>query len=350
MQQVDLVQDNHLWPRLEAGAVLGQLAIDRPELLRWIACRGVDHVHQQPSSLQVREELVAEADALAGALDQPRDVRDGELPPVRGVHRAEHRLERRERVIRDLRLRVRDPGQKRRLAGVRQPHERGVGEQLQPQIKLGLVARCADLREARRLARGGRELTVAATAGAAAAQYGLSAGVRKIDDEVSVGVEDLRADRDRELDALAVGPVLAGAAAVAAAAALERAFAAKAREVAQIRVGDEHDVAAAAAVTAVGAAFRDVLLAPEAQRAVTAAPRLHVNAGAVAEHRLYSVTDTVRRSPLLRKASLPSRLAKIVSSLPMPVPGPGRKRVPRWRTMIIPAFTTCPSNSLTPRR
>src|SRR5207244_10562619 len=137
-------------------------------------------------------------------------------------------------------------------------------EQLQPQIKLGLVARCADLREARRLARGGRELTVATTAGAAAAQYGLSAGVHKIDDEVSVGVEDLRADRDGELDARAGGAVLAGAAAVAAAAALERALAAKAREVSQIRVGDEHDVAAAAAVTPAGPAFGADLPAPDA--------------------------------------------------------------------------------------
>ena len=55
---------------------------------------------------------MTEADALAGALDQTGDVRDRELPAVRGVHRAEHRLERRERVIGDLRLRVRDPGQK----------------------------------------------------------------------------------------------------------------------------------------------------------------------------------------------------------------------------------------------
>ena len=55
-----------------------------------------------------------------------------------------------------------------------------------------------------------------------------------------------------------------------------------------------------------------------------------------------------RRSPLVRKATLPSRVAKIVSSLPMPVPGPGRKRVPRWRTRIIPAVTSWPAKSLTP--
>src|SRR5215813_8408206 len=58
----------------------------------------------------------------------------------------------------------------------------------------------------------------------------------------------------------------------------------------------------------------------------------------------------VRFSPLVRKATRPSRVAKIVSSRPMPTPVPGRKRVPRWRTRIIPALTSCPSNSLTPSR
>src|SRR4029077_4117355 len=56
----------------------------------------------------------------------------------------------------------------------------------------------------------------------------------------------------------------------------------------------------------------------------------------------------VRRSPLARNSIVPSCVAKIVSSRPIPVPGPGRKRVPRWRTMIIPAFTSWPANIFTP--
>src|SRR5829696_6501891 len=34
----------------------------------------------------------------------------------------------------------------------------------------------------------------------------------------------------------------------------------------------------------------------------------------------------------------------------MPAPSPGRKRVPRWRTMISPPVTVWPANTLTPRR
>jgi hypothetical protein len=57
----------------------------------------------------MREELVAQADALARAFDQARHVGHHELALVR-LDGAEHRLEGREGVLGDLRLRVRDPG------------------------------------------------------------------------------------------------------------------------------------------------------------------------------------------------------------------------------------------------
>src|SRR3954464_13255300 len=34
----------------------------------------------------------------------------------------------------------------------------------------------------------------------------------------------------------------------------------------------------------------------------------------------------------------------------MPTPSPGRKRVPRWRTMISPPVTICPAKTFTPSR
>src|SRR5262249_62399142 len=142
----------------------------------------------------------------------------------------------------------------------------------------------ADAGEAGSLTRRRGEAAVAAAAEPSAREDCLRAGAREIDDEVAVRIEDLRPHRDRQIDTLAVGAVLAGAAASPPAPALELALAAEARQVAQVRFCDKDDVAAAAAVPAAGAAFRDVLLAPKAQRAVAAAPRLHVNAGAVVEH------------------------------------------------------------------
>ena len=55
-------------------------------------------------------------------------------------------------------------------------------------------------------------------------------------------------------------------------------------EVAHLARGDEHDVAAASAVTAVGSAARDVLLAAEADAAVAAASAAHTDPGPVGEH------------------------------------------------------------------
>ena len=45
--------------------------------------RQVEHVHEQPRALDVRQEVVPEPGAAARALDQPRDVGDHELAVVR---------------------------------------------------------------------------------------------------------------------------------------------------------------------------------------------------------------------------------------------------------------------------
>ena len=126
--EVDLVQDDDLRALVEPSSVRGELGVDRAPALVGVVLGRVDHVHEQACALEVREELVTETDALARALDQPRDVGDDQLTTVRGLDRSEHRRERRERVLGDLRPRVRESRQERRLAGVRQADERGVRE------------------------------------------------------------------------------------------------------------------------------------------------------------------------------------------------------------------------------
>jgi len=56
------------------------------------------------------------------------------------------------------------------------------------------------------------------------------------------------------------------------------------REVAERRVGDERHIPATAAVASVGTALRDVLLAPERQRAVAAPAGADDDTDAVVEH------------------------------------------------------------------
>src|SRR5436190_23543849 len=107
-------------------------------------------MQQLPRALQLREELVAAAGTLARAFDQTGHVRDDELALVR-VDGSEHWLNRRERIGGDLRPRVRDPGEQGRLAGVREPDQSSVREQLQAQLVDALLAGEPGLGKPRRL-------------------------------------------------------------------------------------------------------------------------------------------------------------------------------------------------------
>src|SRR5512146_2386226 len=59
---------------------------------------------------------------------------------------------------------------------------------------------------------------------------------------------------------------------------------------------------------------------------------------------------TARRPRNRANSTLPATSANSVSSSPRPTPRPGWKWVPRWRTMISPAFTRWPPKRLTPSR
>jgi len=215
---------------------------------------------------------------------QPRNVGDDELAALRGLNRAQHRGERRERILRHLRPRVRDPRQQRRLAGVRQADERGIGEQLQAQLDQALVARHAHLGVARRLARGRCEALVAAAARSALRDDDPCARVCEVGDEPVLRVEHLCPEGHLEHR---VVPPLAGreaAAPCAAAARLHLLVGAEPGEIAPLRVRDEHDVPAVAAVPAVGTALGHEFLPAEVDAAVAAAAGDDGQAGAIVEH------------------------------------------------------------------
>ena len=91
--EVGLGQREHPRQRGEARIVRGELVLDRLPVggrVRAVQRREVEHVDEQPRALDVREEVVAEPRAVAGALDQPRDVGQHELALV-GVERAQYR-------------------------------------------------------------------------------------------------------------------------------------------------------------------------------------------------------------------------------------------------------------------
>ena len=72
--EVDLREHDELRPPGQPAAVEGELTIDRPSPLVDLlgAGRGVDQVDEQPRALEVREELVSQADSLARTLQEAR--------------------------------------------------------------------------------------------------------------------------------------------------------------------------------------------------------------------------------------------------------------------------------------
>ena len=158
--QVGLGADHEPRPVEQLGPVAGQLVEQHPFLLgrRHAVERGeVDQQAQHAGPLDVAEELVPEPTALARPLDQPGDVGDDELVVVVEAHHAEVGLERRERVVGDLRLGRRDDADQRALADVREPDQGDVGHQPDLQLEPALLAVLALLGERRRPAAVGEE-------------------------------------------------------------------------------------------------------------------------------------------------------------------------------------------------
>ncbi len=262
----------------------GELAADHVVGGPGIGLRAdLEQVDEHAAALDVGEELVPEAGAVGGALDQAGDVGEHELA-LAVVDRAEHRLDRRERIVGDLRCRPRQPPEQRRLARVRQADEARVGEQLQVQLDPARGAGQPALGEARRLlGRRGEALVAVAAEPARRDDRPLAVG----DEVEALAVEalDRRPRRHEDDQVLAPGAVLVGALPVAAALRPVVARDPHRGEVAARAVGDEDDVAAAPAVAAVGPAPRHVRLAAEGDDAVAAGTALHVHLCPILEHR-----------------------------------------------------------------
>ena len=193
-------------------------------------------------------------------------------------------MQRREGVIGDLGLCSRHGREKRRLAGVGQADEPRVGDELQPKPQRQLLALLAGVGVARRLVGRALEMRIAEAAVAALGDHHALAGLGQIGEQrLVVFREHLRAGRDLHDDIVAAGagPVLAHAA--LAALGLEVLLVAIVDERVEIIHALDPDVAALAAVAAVGPAEFDELFAPESDAAVAAVARAHVDLGLIQE-------------------------------------------------------------------
>jgi len=106
---------------------------------------------------------------------------------------------------------------------------------------------------------------------AAARQHPRPVGdIEVLQQVAALGIEHLRADRHLQRDVAARLAAAVGAFAAGAAARFEDFLESEIEERVEVGVGDQEDVAARAAVAAVGPAARDELLAAKAQRALAA--------------------------------------------------------------------------------
>ncbi len=149
--------------------VLFQFGLDDGQVCQRVAVRfkraAVQHVYQGGATLHVAQEVVAKALAFAGALDEARNVCNGEAD-IAGLDNTQVRDEGGEGVVGDLGPRGGHGRDQAGLAGRGETHQRDVGDGLQFQHNVAGVTLDAQEREARgtALLRGQRGIAQAALA------------------------------------------------------------------------------------------------------------------------------------------------------------------------------------------
>ena len=200
---------------------------------------------------------------LVGALDQARYVGEHEVG-VTSTDDPKVRMQGREGIVGDLRFGRRDRGEERRLAGVGQADEAGIGDQLHAQPDRQFLGGQARIGPARRLVGGRLKMGVAEATIATLGDPHPLARCREVGKQgVLILGEDLSARRQLDDAVFAVGPGAVLAHARSAALGFEMLLIAIVDQ--GVEVGDalDPDVAATATVATVRAAVLDVLFAPE---------------------------------------------------------------------------------------
>ena len=242
----------------------------------------VDDVHDEGRALHVAQELVAQTLALAGALDEAGDVRD-DVVVVLNAHHAEVGLERGEGVVGNLGAGGAHIRDERRLADTGHADKAHVGHELHLELDQVLIGGLALLGECRSATHGRAEMGVAPAAMTAFGNHDRLAVMRKVGDLVEallrLGVKLVhnRAKRHGKHDVGTVGTVALGTLAMRAAAGLEVVLETVVDERGALCVGLDDNVATAAAVAAVGAAFGNMGLAAERHAACAAVAALGID-------------------------------------------------------------------------
>ena len=245
-------------------------------------------MHDQRRTLDVAQELVAQALALARALDQTRNV-GNDVRILTGTHHAEVRHERGKRIVGDLGTGGTHARDERRLTHRGKAHERSIGHKLHLELNPMLLGRFAQLSERGRAAHRRHKVRVAQATGTAGRHDNALAIMHQIGNlehrGLRLGVELAHHGTHGNLKnkVLAALTVTTGTLPVRAAFGAEVMLKAVIDQRRQLSIGLDDDIAATTAVAAIGAALGDKCLAPKRHASGSAVAAAHVNAADIGE-------------------------------------------------------------------
>ncbi len=274
--------------RASADVVLLQFRGNRADLRgridRFVNRRRVDQMQQQARPRQVTQELVAEPDTLGCAFDETGDIGDHEAPAFAHAHRSQVGMQRRERIVGDLRPRVGHGRDQRRFAGVGHAEQADVRKHAKFEMQPPLFALLAACELAWRAVGARLEVEVAEAAGTALGeQQTLAVAIEIGDQGARFVVIDDRAHGEAQLDVPAGGAIAVRAAAVFAICRRVPAREAIVDERVDVAVSHAPDAAAPAAIAAVRPALGNELLATKRGAAIAAMASHHLDSRFVDE-------------------------------------------------------------------
>ena len=284
--QVALVAHHDLGALCQLGAELCQLLVDLFKVLHRLtalAAGDIHHMQQQAAALHMAQEVMSQTDALAGTLDQAGDVGADKACALTHRHDTQGGHQRGEVIVRDLGLGRADGGDEGGLSHIGETDQTHIGDQLQLQRHLNVLAGHTGLCKLGDLAGGRGKMRIAVTAAAALCDgdRGVVGQVRN--DKAALGILDDGAQRHLDDKVLRVFAVAQAGAALAALRGHILALIAEVHQGGQVIVHHKDDIAAAAAVAAVRTALRNELLAAEASGTIAAFAALNFDIGFVDE-------------------------------------------------------------------
>ena len=282
--KVALVAHHDLGTLGQSRAELCQLLVDLLEVLDGVAALAAGDVHdvqQQTAALHMAEEVVAQADALAGPLDEAGDVGADKACALAHRHDAQRRHQRGKVVVCNFRLCGADGGDEGGLAHIGEADEAHIRDELQLEGHLNVLAGHTGLCKLGDLAGGGGKVCVAVAAATALSNGDRGVVGQVCDNKTALCVLDHGAQRHLDDQIFGIFAVAQACAALAALRGHILAFIAEIHQSGQMIVRHKDDVAAPAAVAAVRAACGHEFFAVEAHRTIAALARMEPYRGDV---------------------------------------------------------------------